>query len=95
MRDAQPTWPQTMLICAFGAAFCLLGYLLSRMRGSWGPAAWAVLALLVLCGMGFLATVFLFYLRPQYGPKAFPLFLLMLLGHVMIVAVLWKIGAPG
>ena len=57
MKGTMPTWPQTALICAFGALALVLGYFLSRMRGDWGPAAWAILALFVLSGTGFTVTV--------------------------------------
>lgn len=92
MKNAQPTWPQTFLICACAAVFCFLGYILSRMRGNWGPTYWSILALLVLAGVGFLLALFFFYLRPQYGSKALPLLLLMLLGHVILVAALFRMG---
>lgn len=95
LKHAQPTWPQTILICASGMVFCFLGYLLSRLRHCWGATAWLVLALLILAAIGFLAAVLLFYLRPQYGSKALPFFLLLLLGHVMLIAVLWRIGVVG
>jgi predicted neutral ceramidase superfamily lipid hydrolase len=92
MKNTQPTWPQTLLICAFAAAFCFLGYFLSRMRNHWGPSAWLILAFLVLVGMGFILALFFYYLRPQYGVKAFPVFLAMILGHATLVAVLLKMG---
>ena len=95
MGDNLPTWPQTFVISACGAAFIVCGYLLSRMRESWGPAAWTMAGLLALSGTGFILTVFLFYLRPRYGGKAFPVLLLLLLGHLILVAVLWKAGILG
>jgi len=95
MKGTMPTWPQTALICAFGALALALGYLLSRMRGAWGPAAWAILALFVLSGTGFLVTVSLFYMRPQYAGRALPFLLAFLLGHAVVVAVLWRIGLLG
>lgn len=90
-----PTWPQTMLICAFAMAFIVCGYYLSRMRASWGTSAWTILVFLLLAGTGFIAAVFLFYLRPQYGARAFPFLLALLLGHVAVVAMLWKMGIFG
>ena len=95
MKDAMSSWPQTSAICAFAMLFIACGYLLSRMRESWGPAAWTLLALLLLCGAGFMVTVFLFYLRPQYGPRALPVALAMLCAHIALVALLWRIGAIG
>jgi hypothetical protein len=95
MKENMPTIPQTFLICAFAAAFVIVGYFLSRMRESWGPSAWGLLALLVLCGAGFVVTALLFYLRPQYGAKAMPFLLVFLLGHAALVAVLWRLGALG
>jgi hypothetical protein len=90
-----PTWPQTLLISAFGMAIIVFGYWLSRAREDWGPSAWAFLALLVLSGTGFVVTVLLFYMRPQYGARAFPFLLVFLLGHAALVAVLWRIGVFG
>jgi hypothetical protein len=95
MKDTMPTWPQTLFICAIAAAFIVLGYFLSRMRGNWGPPAWAMLAFLLICGLGFIASVILFYLRPQYGAKALPFFVAFMLGHVVVVALLWRIGVFG
>jgi hypothetical protein len=95
MKETMPTWPQTLLISAFGMAFIVCGYFLSRMRENWGSSAWAVLALLILSGMGFVATVLLFYMRPQHGAKAFPFLLVFLFGHAALVAVLWRIGIFG
>ena len=92
MKNDLPTWPQTLLICALGAAFCLLGYILSRMHGGWSPVQWSIAGLLAIVGSAFLLTIFLFYLRPQYGNKAFPLLLFLLLGHTVLVAFLWRMG---
>jgi len=63
------------------------------MHGHWGSSAWALLVILLICGMGFAVTVLLFYMRPQYGAKAFPFLLAFLLGHAALVAVLWRIGS--
>jgi hypothetical protein len=41
------------------------------------------------------ATVLLFYMRPQHGAKAFPFLLVFLFGHAALVAVLWRIGIFG
>jgi hypothetical protein len=90
-----PTWPQMVLISAFGMAAIVFGYYLSRMREDWGSAAWAMLALLVISGAGFVATVYMFYIRPQHGARAFPFLLAFLLGHVALVALLWRIGVFG
>ena len=95
MKDAMPSWPQTSAICACGALFIACGYLLSRMEGRWGPAAWGLSALLLASGAGFAVTVFLFYFRPQYGPRALPVALAFFLGHAAVVALLWRIGALG
>ena len=95
MRDAMPTWPQTLIICAFAMIFIVCGYYLSRVHGNWGPSSWALLAFLLLAGTGFVAALFLFYLRPQYGAKAFPFLLALLLGHGAVVAVMWKMGILG
>ena len=95
MKETMPTWPQTLLICAFGMAFMVCGYFLSRMRDNWGSSAWALLAILVLSGIGFVVTVLFFYMRPQYGARAFPVLLAFLLGHAALVAVLWRIGVFG
>lgn len=95
MKETMPSWPQMLLISSFGTAAIVCGYFLSRMRENWGSSAWALLALLALSGVGFAATVLLFYLRPQYGGRAFPLLLAFLLGHVALVAVLWRIGVFG
>jgi hypothetical protein len=84
-----------MLIGACGILAIVLGYLLSRMRGNWGSSAWAVLLLFILSGMGFLVTVLLFYMRPQYGARAFPFLLAFFLGHAALVMVLWRIGVFG
>ena len=95
MKDTMPSWPQTMLICAFGTAFIVCGYFLSRARGSWGPSAWANLVLTLLTGAGFIAAVTFFYLRPQYGARAFPFLLALLSGHAVVVLVLWRVGMLG
>lgn len=92
MKDAMPTWPQLLLISFFGMAAVFLGFMFSRMRGSWPAATWGVLALMILAGLGFVTTVFFFYLRPQYGPKALPALAFMLLGHLMLVLALFKAG---
>ena len=42
MKEAMPTWPQTLLITALGMASIVCGYFLSRMRDDWSPSAWAV-----------------------------------------------------
>ena len=95
MKETMPTWPQTLLIAAFGMASIVCGYFLSRLRDNWGPSAWAVLALMVVFAMGFVVTVLLFYMRPQYGARAVPFTLVFLLGHGALVAVLWRIGVFG
>lgn len=95
MKDSLPSWPQTLLICAFGMAFIVCGYYLSRARGSWKPSTWATLILTLFTGVGFVAAVTLFYLRPQYGARAFPFLLALLSGHAAVVLVLWKIGILG
>ncbi len=92
MKDTMPTWPQMVLISVFGAAALAACYFFSRLRGSMGPGAWAALAGMILAGLGFLISLFLFYLRPQYGPKAFPALLLMLAGHFLLVMLLFKSG---
>jgi MFS-type transporter involved in bile tolerance (Atg22 family) len=92
IKDAQPTWPQTLLICGFAAAFCFLGYLFSHLRYDWNGVTWLVLALMVVSGIAFLAAVFFYYLRPQYGAKALLMFILMLVGHALLVLVLVKAG---
>jgi hypothetical protein len=53
------------------------------------------LILTLLTGAGFVTAVALFYLRPQYGARAFPFLLALLSGHVAIVLVLWRIGILG
>jgi hypothetical protein len=90
MKNVIPSWPQTLSICASGAVFCLLGYKLSRLHGGWGTVEWSITALLVLSGLAFIATLFTFYLRPQYGRKALPALLFLLLGHAVLVAVLFR-----
>lgn len=90
-----PNWPQTLVICAFAMAFIVCGYFLSRVRESWGSSAYAMLALLLLSGAGFLVTVFLYYIRPQYGPRALPVTLAFLFGHAALVALLWRMGVFG
>ena len=95
MKETMPTWPQTFLMCAFAVAFIVCGYYLSRMYDGWGSSAWALLVILLLCGIGFVVTVLLFYLRPQYGARAYPFLLAFLLGHAALVAVLWRIGVFG
>lgn len=92
MKNPQPTWPQTALICACAAVFCFLGYMLSRLRNDWGTTAWIVLALMAVTGIGFLSSILCFYLRPQYGNRALAMFALLLLGHVILAAVLWRMG---
>jgi predicted permease len=95
MKETMPTWPQTLLICVLGMASIVCGYFLSRLRDNWGPAAWAVLALLLIFATGFVVTVMLFYMRPQYGARAVPYTLVFLLGHGALVAVLCRIGVFG
>jgi len=95
MKDVQPTWPQTLLILGLGALFISCCFILSRSYGGWGPASWGALALLTLAGPAFLAAVFLLYLRPRYGNMAFPLMVGVVFFHLIIAAVLWKIGLPG
>jgi hypothetical protein len=92
MKDTMPTWPQTLLITALGMGFCAVAYFLSHMRDNWGASAWALLLLLVSCGVGFMLALFFFYLRPQYGPRAFPALVFMLLGHAALIAILVKMG---
>jgi hypothetical protein len=84
-----------MLICAFGTAFIVCGYYLSRVRGDWGASAWTNLVLTLLTGAGFVAAVALFYLRPQYGARSFPFLLALLFGHAAVVLVLWRAGILG
>lgn len=95
MKEVQPTWPQTLVIAGLGAAFLLCCYLLSRFGGVWGGVSWMLLAFVVLIGTVFLGAIFIFYLRPRYGLSAFPIFLVFLLGHLIIAAVIWKMGAAG
>ena len=95
MKDVQPTWPQTLLIMGLGSISILCCYILSRSYGSWGAASWGILVLLALSGTGFLAAVYLLYLRPRYGSMAFPLFIGFVVFHLIIVAVLWRTGLPG
>ena len=95
MKETMPTWPQTFLIIAFGMAAVVFGYYLSGMRDAWGSSAWVLLVMLVLSATGFMITVVMFYLRPQHGARAFPYLLAFLLGHVALVALLWRIGVLG
>jgi hypothetical protein len=95
MKDVQPTWPQTLLMVGLGSIYVLCCYFLSRSYGGWGAVSWGILALLALSGVGFLAAVFLLYLRPRYGDMAFPLFVGFVVFHLVIAAVLWRTGLPG
>lgn len=95
MKETMPSWPRTLLIVAFGIAAVVFGYYLSRMPDGWGPSAWALLGFMALSGAGFVVTVFLFYVRPQHGARAYPYLLVFLLGHVALVALLWRMGVFG
>jgi|BarGraNGADG00312_1021997.scaffolds.fasta_scaffold01227_1 hypothetical protein len=95
MKDNMPGWPQTLSICAFGTLFCVLGYILSHRDRAWDAASWTIAGFLILIGLAFLSAIFVFYLRPQYGGKAVPAFILMLLGHGMLITLLWKTGMIG
>ena len=92
MKNDIPTWPQTLLICALGTVFCVLGYILSRRHTGWDTSTLAFAGLLTLCGLAFLSTIYFFYMRPQYGSKALPALVVMLLGHAALVALLVKTG---
>lgn len=95
MKNSMPGWPQTISICVFGAFFCFAGYRLSRIHGPWGAAGWTMAGLLILAGLGFVFTVFLFYLKPQYGSRAFPALFGLLLGHFILAAILLRVGMTG
>ncbi len=95
MKDNMPTWPQMLVIMLFATAAVFCGYFLSRTGGEWGASAWALLALFLLSCAGFLVAVLLFYLRPQYGPRAVPFLIAFMLGHFLLVALLWAMGVLG
>jgi hypothetical protein len=92
MKNVMPTWPQILSICAPGALFCFLGYEMSRFEGGWTGMKWSVAVLLILSGLAFIANLFMFYLRPQYGKKAVPALIFLLTGHAILVAIMVRTG---
>lgn len=95
MKEKMPTWPQMALILLAGTAVCLCAYLMANHREQLARFLPAVIALMVASAAAFLVTVYLFYLRPQYGSRSLPALLLFLAGHILIVLVLWRLGALG
>lgn len=93
MKESQPTWPQMSLIVLSGLAVVFLCYLLANMRERLGAATPWVIALLCLSVIFFLAVIFLFYIRPQYGGRSLLFMAAFLVLHLAIVLLLWKMGA--
>lgn len=95
LKDNMPSWPQMLVIAGFAVAALICAYCLSSMRSD-GVSVPAILpVLLALAVAGFAASMFFFYFRPQYGGKSFRSMAAFFLGHVVLVALLWKIGVLG
>jgi len=95
LKDNTPSGPQMAAILLAGGAFALCGYLAANHRERIAPFLPALISLMVVSGIAFLAAVYAFYLRPQYGSRSLPALFLFLAGHMLMVLVLWRLGALG
>lgn len=93
MKERLPTWPQMLLIVLSGLAVIFLCYLLADMREKLGAAPPWIVALVCLSVILFLAVIFLFYIRPQYGNRSLLFMALFVAMHLVIALVLWRMGA--
>ncbi|WP_287152702.1 hypothetical protein [Candidatus Solincola tengchongensis] len=95
MKENQPTWPRMGLMLLPAAVMVVCCYLLSNRRESLGGAAGILVLLAALSFVAFFAALYFIYLRPQYGARAFLHLGLFLLGHGILVLLLWKAGVLG
>ncbi len=95
MRESRPTWPQMALMMIPVASMVACAYLFSNRKESLGGAAGAVAAVAALSFAGFFVALYFFYLRPQYGSRAFLHLVLFLLGHGVLTLLMWKAGVLG
>ncbi len=93
MGEKQPTWPKMFLILLTASAAIFLTYLMTNMRERVAAALPLIAVLLALFVSLFLATIFFFYLRPQYGRRSLLHLALFIAGHVVVVLLLWRMGA--
>ncbi len=95
MKDNMPSWPQMLVIGSTATVAIICAYYISHLR-SGGVRVPAVLPVfLAIAVVGFAVSMFFFYFRPQYGGKSFRSIAAFFLGHVVLVALLWKIGVLG
>ncbi len=95
MKEKMPTWPQMAVIAFFSAAVVFCSYLLANHRERVAGAMPLVAVVLVLAFFGLFLSIFLFYLRPLYGSRAYLVLAAFLAGHLLLVLLLWRIGALG
>lgn len=95
MKEKMPTWPQMAVIAFFSAAVVLCSYLLANQMEKVVGVLPLLGVILTLAYLGLFISLFLFYLRPLYGSRAFLGLAAFLAGHLLLVLLLWRIGALG
>ncbi|MGQ9476150.1 MAG: hypothetical protein ACUVRX_10975 [Actinomycetota bacterium] len=95
MKDELPSWPRLMLMAVPVAVMVACAYIFTNHRETLGGGAVLVAALAVVSFVGFFITLYFFYLRPQYGSRAPLHLLLFLLGHGVLVLLMWRAGVFG
>jgi uncharacterized membrane-anchored protein len=84
-----------LIICGFAAVGVVSGYFFANMRADGVRAPIILPVLFTLAAVGFAAAIFFFYIRPQHGGRSLRALLLFFLGHMLLVALLWKMGVLG
>ncbi len=95
MKDNMPTWPQMLLIVGFAAAAVVCAYYFTNLRSEGVHVPVILPMLMVAAAAGFAVSMFFFYIRPQYGGKSLRAMAAFFLGHLILVALLWKMGVLG
>ena len=95
MKNDMPTWPQMLLILGIAAVGIVAGYMFTNMRAQGERVPMVLPVLFVLALVWFAVAMFFFYFRPQHGANSVRAMLAFFLGHVLLVALLWKIGVLG
>lgn len=95
MKDKMPSWPQLSVMVFLVSVLMICAYLLCNRRDSIGGAAPALAVISAAAFIGFFVSLYFFYLRPQYGSEARLGLVLFLLGHAVLVLLLWRVGALG
>lgn len=84
-----------LLILGIAAVGIVTGYMFTNMRAQGERVPVVLPVLFALALVGFAVAMFFFYFRPQYGTKSVRAILAFFMGHVLLVALLWKIGVLG